>query len=93
MPTNALRGQLFNKFKTLGILKKAKFEIVDKEALYPIVGVITSAFEGEDQLKSFIRQCNVVITTMQIIDHAQKNSRMYMCHHFQMCLLMRRTIL
>ena len=40
VPTNALRGQLFNKFKTLGILKKAKFEIVDKEALYPIVGVI-----------------------------------------------------
>ena len=34
VPTNALRGQLFNKFKTLGILKKAKYEIVDKEALY-----------------------------------------------------------
>lgn len=70
VPTNALRGQLFNKFKTLGVLKKTKFEIVDKEALYPIVGVITSAFEGANQLKSFIRQCNVVITTMQIIDHA-----------------------
>ena len=39
VPTNALRGQLVNKFKTLGILKKAKFEIVDKEALYPIVAV------------------------------------------------------
>lgn len=75
VPTNALRGQLFNKFKTLGILKKAKFEIVDKEALYPIVGVITSAFEGEDQLKSFIRQCNVVITTMQIIDHAPEEQQ------------------
>lgn len=75
VPTNALRGQLFHKFKTLGVLKNSAFGIVDEEAYYPIVGLITTSFESVDQLKSFIAQCNVVITTMQIIDNASSEQQ------------------
>ena len=75
VPTNALRGQLFNKFKTLGVLKDSRFGIVDEDALNPIVGVITTAFEDVEQLKDFIAQCNVVITTMQIIDSAKSEQQ------------------
>ena len=70
VPTNALRGQLFDKFKTLGVLKKRNFEIVDEDALYPIVGLIKTAFGSAEELKNFVNQCNVVVTTMQIIDNA-----------------------
>lgn len=31
VPTNALRGQLFNKFKTLGILKKQNLKLLIKK--------------------------------------------------------------
>ena len=75
VPTKALRGQLFEKFKTLGVLKKPRFGIVADDALYPIVGLITTSFEDAAQLKSFIGQCNVVVTTMQIIDEAPKEQQ------------------
>lgn len=75
VPTKALRGQLFVKFKTLGVLKEPRFDIVAEDALYPIVGLITTSFENVVQLKSFISQCNVVVTTMQIIDEAPKEQQ------------------
>ena len=75
VPTNALRGQLFDKFKTLGVLKNPRFGIIAEDALYPIVGLISTSFEDVEQLKSFISQCNVVVTTMQIIDNAPKEQQ------------------
>lgn len=75
VPTKALRGQLFGKFKTLGVLKEHRFGIIAEDALYPIVGLITTSFEDVEQLKSFISQCNVVVTTMQIIDEAPKEQQ------------------
>jgi DNA or RNA helicases of superfamily II len=70
VPSSALRNQMFGKFKTLGVLKDPKFGVVGDGALYPIVGVVNSAFDTVKELNSFIAQCNVVITTMQIIDAA-----------------------
>ena len=70
VPSSALRNQMYGKFKNLGVLKDPKFGIVGESALYPIVGVINTAFESADELGAFIAQCNVVITTMQIIDSA-----------------------
>jgi superfamily II DNA or RNA helicase len=70
VPSSALRNQMFGKFKTLGVLKDPKFGVVGDGALYPIVGVVNSAFDTVEELNSFIAQCNVVITTMQIIDAA-----------------------
>ena len=70
IPTSALRNQMYKKFKTLGVLKNPKFGIVGGTALYPIVGVVNTAFENIEELNAFLSQCNVVITTMQIIDSA-----------------------
>jgi superfamily II DNA or RNA helicase len=70
VPNAALRTQLLEKFCTLGVLKKTKFEIVGKDALYPIVGLINTGFSSVDELKGFIEKCNVVVTTMHIIDSA-----------------------
>lgn len=70
VPTSALRNQMYKKFKTLGVLKEEKFKIVGESALYPIVGVVNTTFENVEELNAFLSQCNVVITTMQIIDSA-----------------------
>ena len=75
VPSSALRNQMYGKFKNLGVLKDPKFGIVGENALYPIVGVINTAFESADELGAFIAQCNVVITTMQIIDSAPQDQQ------------------
>jgi superfamily II DNA or RNA helicase len=75
VPSSALRNQLFGKFKTLGVLKDPEFGIVGDSALFPIVGVINTAFETADELRQFIEKCNVVITTMQIIDSAPQEQQ------------------
>ena len=75
VPTSALREQIYRKFKTLGILKNPKFGIIGDLALYPIVGCINASFETVEELKTFIAQCNVVITTMQIIDVAPQDQK------------------
>lgn len=75
VPSSALRNQMYGKFKNLGVLKDSKFGIVGENALYPIVGVINTAFESADELGAFIAQCNVVITTMQIIDSAPQDQQ------------------
>ena len=75
VPSSALRNQMYGKFKTLGVLKEAKYGIVGYDALYPIVGVVNTVFETADELNAFIAQCNVVITTMQIIDSAPQDQQ------------------
>lgn len=75
VPSSALRNQMFRKFKTLGVLKDPKFGIVGAGALYPIVGVINTSFDSTDELNDFIAKCNVVITTMQIIDSAPEDQQ------------------
>ena len=75
VPSSALRNQLFGKFKHLGVLKEPKFGIVGDAALYPIVGVINTAFQSAEELSDFIEKCNVVITTMQIIDSAPQEQQ------------------
>ena len=75
VPSSALRNQLFGKFKNLGVLKESKFGIVGDAALYPIIGVINTAFQSAKELSDFIEKCNVVITTMQIIDSASQDQQ------------------
>ena len=75
VPSSALRNQMYGKFKTLGVLKDPKFGIVGNEALYPIVGVVNTTFDSAEELNAFIVQCNVVITTMQIIDSAPQDQQ------------------
>lgn len=75
VPSSALRNQMYGKFKTLGVLKNPKFGIVGDSALYPIVGVVNAAFDTAEELAAFIVQCNVVITTMQIINSAPQDQQ------------------
>ena len=70
VPSSALRNQLYGKFKNLGVLKNPQFGIVGESALYPIVGVVNTAFQSVEEQSAFVEKCNVVITTMQIIDSA-----------------------
>ena len=67
VPSDALRNQLFNKFYTLGLLKK--FGIVDEMALYPRVGILQQNFINTGELLEFIQGCNVVVTTMNILNN------------------------
>lgn len=75
VPSSALRNQLYGKFINLGVLKEPKFGIVGDAALYPIVGIINSVFQSVEELQDFITKCNVVITTMQIIDASSKDQQ------------------
>ena len=75
VPTSALRNQLYGKFKNLGVLKDPKFGIVGENSLYPIVGVVNTAFRSVEELTAFVEKCNVVITTMQIIDSAPQEQQ------------------
>lgn len=75
VPSKALRTQLFNKFKQLGVLKDPKFGIVGNFALYPIVGMVTTTFKTKIELMDFVSKCNVVVTTMQIIDSAPQDQK------------------
>ena len=75
VPSSALRNQLYEKFKNLGVLKDPRFGIVGEAALYPIVGVVNTAFQSVEELTDFVEKCNVVITTMQIIDSAPQEQQ------------------
>lgn len=65
VPSNSLRKQISEKFLTLGLLKE--FGIVNKEAAFPIVGIVNQGFANIEELLSFFSLCNVVITTMDIL--------------------------
>lgn len=70
VPSDPLRTQLANKFFNLGWLKKNDVNgkcIVNKDALYPIVGVINSGFNSIEELTEFISKCNVVVSTMDLL--------------------------
>jgi len=65
VPSDALRGQLTDKFKTLGYLKK--FGIINNDAINPIVGVLTTKFRDEEALVDFFSKCNVIVSTMNLL--------------------------
>lgn len=65
VPSDALRTQIFNKFYTLGLLKR--FGIVNENALNPRVGILQQNFTESGELLEFVSASNVVITTMSIL--------------------------
>jgi len=64
VPSDALRKQTAEKFKTLGILPQ--FGILPENVRRPVVGVIENRIKTEEELAIF-DQCNVVITTPNAI--------------------------
>ncbi|MGO4889963.1 DEAD/DEAH box helicase [Anaerobacillus sp. MEB173] len=80
VPSDALRTQISEKFITLGLLKS--FGIVGPQAKYPKIGIMYEGFKEKEELESFLRDCNVVITTMQLLtlmDDEKKNIFSTMC--------------
>ncbi|MES2545514.1 MAG: DEAD/DEAH box helicase family protein [Bacteroidota bacterium] len=67
VPSDSLRTQLSEKFISLGVLKK--FGIVNKTALFPKVGVLEKGIKNLEELKHFFEECNVVISTMNLISN------------------------
>lgn len=67
VPSDALRNQIFQKFYSLGLLKK--FGAVSNKSLYPKVGVIYESFENVEELETFMLECNIVVTTMGILSN------------------------
>jgi superfamily II DNA or RNA helicase len=65
VPSDALRTQISDKFITLGLLKD--FGIVGNSAKYPKVGIIYEGFTELEELEIFLDNCNVIVTTMQLL--------------------------
>ncbi|KUP04750.1 helicase [Bacillus coahuilensis p1.1.43] len=65
VPSDALRTQISDKFITLGLLKD--FGIVGNSAKYPKVGIIYEGFKELEELELFLNNCNVIVTTMQLL--------------------------
>ena len=66
VPTDALRTQLSDKFLSLGLLKDPSFGVIANTARYPVVGLLNRRPSGVDQVDSFFRKCNVIVTTMAL---------------------------
>jgi superfamily II DNA or RNA helicase len=67
VPTDPLRDQISEKFVSLGYLQNPQFTIVDLKAKKPIVGILFENFKVQEELDSFISNCNVIVTTMDLI--------------------------
>lgn len=65
VPSDPLRTQIADKFRTLGYLKT--FGIVDNNVINPIVGVLTTKFSDEEELDNFFSKCNVIVSTMNLL--------------------------
>ena len=80
-PSNALREQIGNKFKQLGILRK--LGIINRNCKYPVVGILKKGFKSKEEEAEFFKQCNVVITSMQLaINLDTKNMNNNFSHLF-----------
>jgi len=73
VPSDSLRTQISGKFSRLGILKDDDFNIVSKDALNPVVGILSSAFKDLNQAKEYYEKCNIIIATNSILTECKKN--------------------
>ena len=80
VPSDSLRSQIAGKFKELGILKDEKFGIVSDQALYPVVGILTTAFKSLNQVQEYYKQCNILVATNSILSSCKKNDQRIFDH-------------
>tara|TARA_R110000868_G_scaffold390861_1_gene660685 strand:+ start:1350 stop:4589 length:3240 start_codon:yes stop_codon:yes gene_type:complete len=80
VPSDSLRTQLSNKFFNLGLVRE--FGMVDATCQNPIVGVIHSKFESEEDLLEFVSKTNVVVTTMSILGDSNYQQQMAFSNSF-----------
>lgn len=75
VPHDALRGQIFNKFLTLGCLHK--FGIVIKDCNCPYVSIVREGMDI-DGWKEIVTQSNVIISTMPLLSQTSEDVRKYL---------------
>ncbi|MCC2374988.1 DEAD/DEAH box helicase [Bacillus paranthracis] len=73
VPSDSLRTQIANKFIKLGLLKE--FGVVNSNALFPKVGLIFEKFSSKESLEEFLKNSNVIVTTMNILSRMDKTNR------------------
>lgn len=66
VPSDVLRGQLYEKFTTLGILPKPDFGIVPSDIKRPYVAKVTGSI-GIDEWRNLLSRSNVVVTSMTLL--------------------------
>jgi hypothetical protein len=66
VPTDALREQTATKFARFGLLKS--LNVLETSAEYPVVGTLRKVPSDRNELTRFVRACNVVVTTMGIVN-------------------------
>ena len=66
VPSNSLRDQIGEKFKTLGCLKE--LGVIEKDTLYPAVTKIKHGIKSSDDAKQIVENSNVIIATPQILN-------------------------
>lgn len=71
VPSDALREQISNKFLKLGILKQ--IGAIKEDTQFPIVGTLKHSFISQDEVKKYFDCCNIVVTTMGVINNCSKN--------------------
>jgi len=71
VPTDVLREQISEKFIRLGVLKE--FGIIANKAHYPLVGILKHKLQSVDETNQFFKNCNVVVTTMNIAGQIDLN--------------------
>ncbi len=87
VPSDALRTQLAKKFSRLGLLVVQDINgdrILNDKAKYPKVGIVNTKFDSEAHLSDFFNQCNVVITTMNLVANSppcQQQKIAELCSH------------
>ncbi len=70
VPSDSLRTQLKGKFHNLGLLKLKDINgetIVSQSAKFPKVGILNTGFNTEAELIDFVSQCNVIVSTMDML--------------------------
>jgi superfamily II DNA or RNA helicase len=73
VPTDPLREQISNKFLELGLLKKP-LEILNQDALHPVVGILKKRFSSAAEASEFIDKCNVLVATASILSKLSEDA-------------------
>ena len=68
VPSDVLRGQLYDKFITLGVLPKPDFGIVPTDIKRPYVAKVTGDI-GVEEWKDILDKSNVVVTSMTLLSN------------------------
>lgn len=79
VPTNPLRIQISDKFLSLGILKE--IGVINKNALYPVVGILRHRPQNIEDVDHFFSKCTVIVTTMKIASECQENIQNHMAKY------------